>query len=234
MKNNIILSWIEEGVVSIPSFLFSEYKSIGLTDLECMLILQLHAFMEKGNSFPTLEELSNRMTLSLEQCSQTLGSLLTRGYLEILKGHTDQGIYFEKYSLQPLWKKLINHQLLVEKEQTEQQLKLEEGSLFTIFEQEFARPLSPMECETLAMWIDNDHHNPALIKAALQESVMSGKLNFRYIDRILFEWKKNGIQTVDQAKQQGKKFRSHQQKTKVEERKKGGTDTVPFYNWLES
>lgn len=37
--------------------------------------------------------------------------------------------------------------------------------------------------------------------------------NFRYIDRILFEWKKNGIKTVDQAQNQGRKFRANQQRT---------------------
>ena len=50
---------------------------------------------------------------------------------------------------------------------------------------------------------DQDQHHPNLIQAALREAVMSGKLNFRYIDRILFEWKKNGIKTVDQAQNQG-------------------------------
>ena len=80
-----------------------------------------------------------------------------------------------------------------------------------MFEKEFGRALSPFECETLAMWIDQDHHDPIIIKAALRESVMSGKLNFRYIDRILFEWKKNGIQTIDQARKHSQKFRQNQQ-----------------------
>ena len=57
-----------------------------------------------------------------------------------------------------------------------------------------------------------DQHHPNLIQAALREAVMSGKLNFRYIDRILFEWKKNGIKTVDQAQNQGQKFRANQQR----------------------
>lgn len=62
------------------------------------------------------------------------------------------------------------------------------------------------------MWEDQDQHHPNLIQAALREAVMSGKLNFRYIDRILFEWKKNGIKTVDQAQNQGQKFRANQQR----------------------
>jgi DNA replication protein len=104
-------------------------------------------------------------------------------------------------------------------------------SLYTIFEQEFGRPLSPFECETLAMWMDDDHE-PEVIKAALREAVISGKLNFRYIDRILFEWKKNGIKTREQAREQTQKFRAYQRRDRKIESTPSVND-VPFYNWLE-
>lgn len=106
-------------------------------------------------------------------------------------------------------------------EQKEQQERedIAEGSLFALFEQEFARPLSPIEYETITMWIDNDKHSPAIIKEALKEAVMSGKLNFRYIDRILFEWKKNGIKTIEQAREQGRNFRLRQQKSNTNSQK---------------
>ncbi len=233
MNKNTFLSWIEEGVISIPSFLFRYYKKIGLTDIECMVILHIFNFIEKGKEFPTIDEIAERMVLSTEHCSQTILTLIQRGYLEILKGQTEEGIYFEKYSLKPLWLKLINEHALHEQEDLQFQTNLEEGSLFTLFEQEFARALSPIECETLSMWIDNDHHSPALIKAALKEAVLSGKLNFRYIDRILFEWKKAGIKTVEQAQDQSRNFRNGQQKNRGQEKQKK-TEAVPFYNWLES
>ena len=97
----------------------------------------------------------------------------------------------------------ILHFLMDESIEEEQKKKQLQVNLYTVFEKEFGRPLSPFECETLGMWEDQDQHHPNLIQAALREAVMSGKLNFRYIDRILFEWKKNGIKTVDQAQNQG-------------------------------
>jgi DNA replication protein len=106
----------------------------------------------------------------------------------------------------------------------------EEQDLYTCFEQEFGRPLSPLECETLAIWIDQDHHDPTIIKAALREAVISGKMNFRYIDRILFEWKKQGIETLEQARDYGQRFRKQQSSPGQVQRSK---KAVPFYNWLE-
>jgi DNA replication protein len=231
MKSSL-LSWMEEGNLTIPSILFMEYRNIKLNEFELMLLLHIHTFIEKGNHFPTPEELSSRMTVTNTECTEMLRKLIQHGYIEIIDEYSAEGIRFEKYSLQPLWEKLIDQFLLKNKKKQERDKQSEETDLYTCYEQEFGRPLSPFECETLAMWMDDDHHDPTIIKAALREAVMSGKLNFRYIDRILFEWKKNGIKTIDQAKTQGRKFRQ-KQVHKGETNEGQATSKVPFYNWLE-
>lgn len=232
MKTSL-LSWVQEGNLSIPATLFSEYKNIHLNEYELILLLQLLTFIEKGNDFPTPEELSSRMTISTTDCIETLRKLIQKGFIEIIEGSSSDGIRFEKYSLDPLWERLVDQFLLKEKKSEEIQLQAEETDLYSCFENEFGRPLSPYECETLAMWMDDDHHDPVIIKAALRESVMSGKLNFRYIDRILFEWKKNGIRTLEQAKSQGRKFRQKQVQNRNTTTESAETAvSVPFYNWL--
>jgi DNA replication protein len=231
MNKSHMLRWLNEGSVSIPKMLFHYYKQVGITEGECMLLLQVYTFAESGNFFPTPEELSERMTYSSEDCMEMLRSLMQKGVLTIDE-HQDieKGYYSETYSLLSLWEKL----LVVSEPKQEKKGSLSEPNLYTIFETEFGRPLSPVECETLAMWMDQDEHPALLIQAALKEGVLSGKMNFRYIDRILFEWKKNGIQTVEQAREYGEKFRKYQSRTKsnteTEPKKKV---TYPFYNWLE-
>lgn len=137
---------------------------------------------------------------------------------------------FESYSLKPLWKKLADFMLQQSRQSALHQAMSEEQDLYTCFEKEFGRPLSPLECETLAIWIDQDHHDAVIIKAALREAVISGKMNFRYIDRILFEWKKQGIETLEQAREYGQRFRKNQSPSDQVQRSK---KAVPFYNWLE-
>lgn len=232
MKTSL-LSWLQEGNISIPAVLFSEYKNIHLNENELMLIIHLMTYIDKGNEFPTPEELSNRMTISTIECTEMLRKLIQRGFIEIIDGHSADGIRYEKYSLQPLWEKLIDKFLLNQKGAKQQSKQAEETDLYTCFEKEFGRPLSPFECESLAMWMDDDHHDPVIIKTALREAVMSGKLNFRYIDRILFEWKKNGIKTIEQAKNQGRKFRQKQQQNRKTVDPVQQQTSIPFYNWLE-
>lgn len=232
MKSNL-LSWLQEGNITIPAVLFSEYRNINLNEYELVLVLNILTFIEKGNEFPTPDELSSRMTISILDCNEILRRLVQRGYIKIIEGHSTEGIRFEKYSLDPLWEKLVDQFLIKNKNNNEMSKQSDETDLYTCFEKEFGRPLSPFECESLAMWMDDDHHDPIIIKAALREAVMSGKMNFRYIDRILFEWKKNGIKTIEQAQNQGRKFRQKQpQKQHIQEETQQ-PQSVPFYNWLE-
>jgi DNA replication protein len=237
MNGNLFEKWMSEGSISIPKMLLKSYKKIGLTDSECMLFIQLYVSIESGNYFPTPQELSDRMTLSEGEMASMLRSLIGRGLLGMDQYEDkEKGVYFEAYTLQPLWITLMNslkEEEAVKKESDKQQ---SEQNVFVLFEKEFGRPLSPMELETLKIWIDEDRQSPELILTALKESVLSGKLNFRYIDRILFEWKKNGITSPEAAKKYGEKFRVRQlQNTGQQEKpKKDGGLKRPTYNWLES
>lgn len=233
MKSNL-LSWLQEGTITFPAVLLSEYRNLNLNEYELVLLLNIHSFLEKGNQFPTPEELSSRMTISILDCNEMLRRLVQRGFIEIIDGYSSEGIRYENYTLAPLWERLVDQFLMKNKTNNEISKKGEETDLYTCFEKEFGRPLSPFECESLGMWMDDDHHDPVIIKAALREAVMSGKLNFRYIDRILFEWKKNGIKTIEQAKNHGRKFRQKQSQSRNNTKDESDHSTaVPFYNWLE-
>jgi DNA replication protein len=80
--------------------------------------------------------------------------------------------------------------------------------LFSVFEQEFGRLISPMEVETINVWLDQDGYSEDLILFALKESVFAGKLNFRYINSILADWGRNRVTNVDEARVHTQKFRA--------------------------
>ncbi|WP_078409380.1 DnaD domain-containing protein [Priestia abyssalis] len=232
MDKEKFIEWMEQGTVSIPKLLMTHYAKMGLNETELMTLLHIHMALEGGNAFPTPEEISSHMSISTGTCMEVLRGLLQRGFLAI-EQHNQASFITERYTLKPLWETLI-HSLFKESQQDKQEQQVQlEVNLYTVFEKEFGRPLSPFECETLTMWQDQDHHDPIIIKAALREAVMSGKLNFRYIDRILFEWKKNGIKTIEQARSYGRKFRQHQQPKKSTSEQPVQNPTIPFFNWLE-
>ncbi|WP_235822115.1 DnaD domain-containing protein [Gottfriedia luciferensis] len=235
MNNNSIINWIQFGNVSIPNILLSHYSSLNINEEELVMILQLYTFQQQGHTFPTPTQLANKMSINEQRCMEVIRELLKKGLLEITEEVDQQNLRSEAYSLSPLWLKLIH---FIENGQNETEthtnpsiIEQEEDSIYSVFEKEFGRLLSPFEIETLTMWMDQDDHHEKLIKTALKEAVISGKLNFRYIDRILFEWKKNGIKQVEQAINYSKHFRKKETREPQNETKYTGT--IPFYNWLE-
>jgi DNA replication protein len=210
----------------IPGKLLSSYTSYGLDEIELALILQLFYFFNKKDYFPTLTELASPLTISEKKCSELMRKLIQRGFLTIEQNENDDGKITEVYSLQPLL------EMLYQKEE-QQEPENNTGTIFVLFEQEFGRPLSPFEIEMINTWLDEDKITPAIIKAGLRESVLMGKLNFKYIDRILREWKKKGIHTVEEARRAGRKFHNHQRIVETETKPRKKRDTSIYYNWLE-
>ena len=232
-------TWIERGSVNISQLFFQFYKELQISDTEAMLIMHLNAFLEEGNEFPTPANITQRMNLTEDMISENLQRLMQKGFMEIHQKLDDQGVLYEVINLMPLWKRLLDCVVVKNEKNDNETNKLKEGQLFQLFEQEFGRFLSPMETEMISMWLDQDSHSPEVIRKALMEAVISQKLSLRYIDRILFEWKKNNVKTTEDADNVSKHFRKNTiQKNTVQPEKKGTdqkppSSNVPFYNWLD-
>lgn len=204
-----VAGW-REGSIGVPYLLLKHYHQWKLTEVEVMLMIHVMAFMEKERKdFPTLEELQARMTVPGEKVIAALQKLLKEGLLTIdSKVDPVTDIQYEKYNLTPLLERLAGcwfEEMQKLKQKSEPAVRKD---IFSIFEKEFGRPLTPMELESITGWLDKDSYPEELILAGLKEAVFAGKVHFRYIDRILLEWSRNRITTVEQAKEHSQKFRS--------------------------
>ncbi|EGL82232.1 primosome, DnaD subunit [Caldalkalibacillus thermarum TA2.A1] len=237
--------WMNKGSASIPHLLLENYKKLHLSDTEMMLLIHIHSFVSEGISFPSIKQLEERMTCSQVELTRMLNRLRKERFLEIRSNLDENNRVVEHYSLEPLWEKLFRYLTInVEEvaaakdrdvwpaEHHPDSSKDAEGRVFKRFEQEFGRPLSPMECETIATWLDEDQLDPQIILLALKEAVIANKRSLRYIDKILLEWQKNGLTTVDQVLNHIKGFRRHQA-SKSGQRGYNEAVDFPFYNWLE-
>lgn len=226
---NRLQQWIEQGNVHISQLFFQYYKELNISDEEAMLLMHLHAFQQNGDSFPTPDKMAERMQSSLKRIADMLQKLMKQGYIEI-EQQTSDNMLSETFSLQPLWDRLLDCLNKDHQEDKKQSLEALEGEIFQIFEQEFGRFLSPMEIETISMWIDQDGHTPEVIRMALKESVLAQKLSLRYVDRILFEWKKKNIKTSKEVSKHASSFR---EKNLQLQPAASAAKKVQFYNWLE-
>jgi DNA replication protein len=200
-QDDVLTVLLTSGFLTVPSLLLQSYKQLGLSDEEMMLVMHLLQFRQEGVEFPTPALLGQRMSIHEDMLMSVLGSLQRMGFLEIGEDQID---------LRPLYRKLLD---FIEPKPKKPLASLDllekkEQNLFTVFEQEFGRPLSPLECEMIVKWMDEDRHREELIREALREAVLSGKFNFKYIDRILFEWQKVNIRTLQELNVHREQYRN--------------------------
>lgn len=81
------------------------------------------------------------------------------------------------------------------------------SSIYDYLENVFGRSLYEPEYEIVSTWEDND-----LTRYAINQGILNGKFNIKYIDRILFSYKKNNITTVQQAQMEEENFRKSKTK----------------------
>lgn len=224
-----VLVGLRSGSIAVPMLLLTGYAKLDLSESEAMLMLQLIGFRDlEHNDFPTPGELADRMSLTEEKVSATLQKLVKEGFIGIDEASDSlTGMRYERYNLDGLWEQLA---MVITMESSQEQekaapavksplsdaaapgskknvLSQQEGNIFLLFEREFARPLTPMEMETITGWLDQDRYPVELVHMALKEAVFAGKIHFRYIDRILLEWKRNKVFTPEQAKEFAQRFR---------------------------
>ena len=135
------------------------------------------------NVSPVLDsdDIKNKLGLSDEDVVENFSSLLNKKYIE-LDVSSDNGVVTEKIKLDPLYDRLVMN-INTEKNNSD---------IYSMFENEFGRTLSPMEFEMINSWLEKGNSEET-IKNALKEAVLNGARNFKYIDKIIYEWAKKGV-----------------------------------------
>lgn len=211
LTKGMALGW-QYGSVSVPYHLLCYYNQLQLTETEVMLLIQLIGFKQQEMKyFPTIDELQERMVTTSDVVMKSLHKLMKSGFINIDEAiDPDTNIQYERYNVTGLWEKLaacVTKDRHFHRQHVEEPLGEENPNLFHIFEKEFGRPLSPMECETITGWIEQDRYAKELILLALKEAVFAGKVYLRYIDRILLDWARNRVRSIEEAKAYTQKFR---------------------------
>lgn len=206
-----------QGVTAIPNLLLRFYKNMGITDSQIMLIIQvLRLRTEDKNLYPTPDILADYLSGSTAQVERDLNELLEKEILAVTKYYDEvQDLVCDGFDFEPLFERISEAWACAKVREIEKTRQLLEhtpqepvatdfSALYRTFEREFARPLSPMEVDQIRMWCGETEHN--LVLEALRRAVMLGKHNFKYIDSILLEWKKNNLRTVEEIAQYDHNF----------------------------
>jgi len=199
-----VINLIKDKPIFIPRILLNNYKLLNISDEELIIIMVIMDFGEKVLYNP--EEFAKVINTNRQNVMKNISNLCTKGILTIDMEKKNNKTY-EYISLDLLYEKLAN----IISDNKEKEI---DTSIFTVFENELGRMLSPMEYEKIKEWVTSVD-SEELITCALREAVMNGINNFNYIDRILDNWKKKGYKNKNDIIRDKEKYHTKKEKIQV-------------------
>lgn len=152
-------------------------SEIDITLEEFLLIL----YFINVSSYLDTNDIKNKLGFNEEKAFTTFSSLLNKKYIEMVVSNNN-GQVIEQIKLEPLYDRLALNQ----------KIEVPNTDIFALFEKELGRTLSSFEYEIINKWIDSGIGED-IIKGALKEAILNDVRNFKYIDKIVYEWSKNGV-----------------------------------------
>lgn len=210
MSNSILEGLIKEKDYTFKKLIFKLIKDFDLTLEELLLLIY---FINQDKPVFDIKKISIITYLDNNEIMSAFSSLTAKGLVSI-KTSKEDGKITEIIDITNTYRAMVSDINVNIKKQTV-------TNIYTIFEKEFGRPLSPVEYEIIKAWITSGI-SEELIKGALKEAVFNNVRNLRYIDKILSEWEKKGFKSVDEVD-------SYLKKKEVNNPKQELFD----YNWLE-
>ena len=171
------MDWWKEKFINRRDYMLDHLDELTMTSDETLLIMLID-FLNQHQIPVTHGILAKKMKKDSGEIDNLLSQLSAKGYVQLT--FQNGKILFE-----------IDGVFAGAKEKTMNF----DASLFDLFETEFARPLSQMELQRLADWLNV--YEQKLIGYALREALTYEHLSFDYIERILVEWKKRGLRPED-------------------------------------
>ena len=212
--DNKLIELLQEKPIIVPKIIFNKYKKLNITEEELILLIYM---INMGNKVTYNPELfSKELDINKYKVMELINSLFEKQIINVIVEKNSLNKTEEYIVFDLLYNKLIKEIIGVE-EKTE-----EVGNdIFTIFEQELGRTISPMEYDMIKTWVTD--YNKEIVVEALKEAVYNGVNSFRYIDKILSEWNKKGLKTKDDVIKDKNNYRN---------KKKENVEYFE-YNWLE-
>ncbi len=189
-------------------------KKNNLTLDEALLII----YFCGNNKHPVLDidEIVQKFGMDELSIMQAFANITNKNLITIKMEKNRDGKVEELIDLTPFYETIAYDMNAKDK-------KTADDGVFSLFEKEFGRPLSPMEFEIINRWLDNNI-NEELINHAVKEAIFNDSFTLRYVDAILNEWSKKGFKSSKEVDL----YLKRRKQPKVRK-----NETLFDYNWLD-
>lgn len=197
MKDKLI-NILKSKMIYYPLYLYRYRIQLDLSDSNFIFLTYLMNYGERI-SF-NVEKFSKELNIDDQEVFEKIENLRKKKFIEISTIEKEKNLKEDEISFMPLYKKLSD--IIISEENED----YNDEELLTDIEKSFGRALSPIEVEFIMNWNKKGYSNE-IILAAIKETILNGANNLKYADKILFEWNKKGIRTIEEIEKEKQDFR---------------------------
>lgn len=187
MELEIMKDLIKKNIVDFSELVLNNYYKLGLNETDAIIIIKLNYLLGSNKSYISIKELSETLSISAKTTSKRLNSLIERGFVKLKLVKNGNGKQSESFDLDLLIERILKSDYEEKEVDRIEKNKTIEGKIVKLFEEEFKKPLSVLDIQTITKWLNEDKYTYELIEDALFEAVRSRKLNIKYVDGILLK-----------------------------------------------
>lgn len=176
---------IKSKTISFTEELISNYKLLKLNETEVLVLIFLYRKLDSQDNILAIDDLTKKMTLSEEELSNIVISLVQRGFVEI---NLDNGI--ESFELNGIYDALAK---VLDRDEAENNFANRQELMSQIvlyIETTYAKTCSPADLMIINNWLDLGYSYNE-IKAAVLDSLKAKRLHLKYADAVLANRKNN-------------------------------------------
>lgn len=223
MKSSKLIEIFKQGNMVIPLYLLQHFKDLKLKLEEFIFLMYLYNLGDNFVFDPT--KFGNDLNMSLVEVMSFIEALTDKKFIRVESKKNDKGIMEEFIIMDDFYSKLT---MITIDEVNKETNDASKSDIFDVIQKEFGRTISPIEYEIIKAWIESGI-NENVIKEAVKEATFNGVSNLRYIDKILYEWGKLGVKTVEDVEKNRMK-RNNTNKNQVNE--EVDMDVIEW-NWFD-
>ncbi|HEY8364761.1 MAG TPA: DnaD domain protein [Haloplasmataceae bacterium] len=230
MNDPLLTKLLNNRFINVKDYIIDNYVKLGLDEKEAMLLLHIYNLSNNGEQFLAINQLTKKTALKFVECSNLVFQLVQKNFIAFNMIIDENGKRKETFSLEPLYEKILDTLVNEQEKEQKQEVTDEISDLIFLIESEFGRTLSALEIEMINSWINEERYNLKLIKHALKEAVLSNAYSLKYVDRILLNWQKQNITSVEQAKEYTKTFKRYDLPKKAIEK---NDEEETYVSWMK-
>lgn len=172
------------GIIDFKRVLLEKYSSIGLDEIDVVLVMNIYEGIQNGYAVLDVEHLSSRMTISSDEVSERIVRLVNEDYISLemedMKGP-------ETISLDSLFHKLAycleSKEVITKKEEQSDTVK----EVASFIEKELNKILSPSDLQIIKRWFYDYKYDKDEVLEEILNALKYKNRGINYIDSTLYK-----------------------------------------------